>query len=568
MKHGSLDTALIVVGSGVAGLYAALSAASRGMKITLLTKDSLENSNSWYAQGGLTAVGPAGIERGDSVASHIADTLVAGARLNDVTAVRSMCESAWDHVEALVETGTEFDRDSSGEFALGLEAAHAHARILHAGGDATGKVIASALIGACLKQEAAGNLTIREHTFVTELVQDHAGEPERVTGVRVLNADGSTHEMHADAVLLATGGLGNLYAATTNPYGATGDGAALAYRAGAVLVDSEFIQFHPTLVSPGGFMVSEAVRGEGAVLINRQGNRFMQEIHPDAELAPRDVVARAIHEINASGDQAFLDATNVEAQHGVGFLAQRFPSITRSLAELGYDLGSAAVPVTEAAHYWMGGVATNAKGETTLPGLYAAGETACTGVHGANRLASNSLLEALTFAWNVVNSLRTQTSDTSNEAVDMRDAESNSALTSVIMTQPGTTTPVNPSLELDLQTLQDLANTHLGVQRTGEGLYAALTTLESCTVRGDDRPAHELRNLHTLAKVIACAALNRENSIGAHYRADATQAPALIDGTLQRFGFKLAKPVQSGHLERTKTTGLASSHHLQTSNIG
>ena len=527
------DADLIVVGSGVAGLYAALSAATRGLRVSLVTKNALENSNSWYAQGGLTAVGPVGIAHGDSVASHIADTLIAGAQLNDVSAVRSMCESAWTHVEALVAAGTDFDRDATGEFALGLEAAHAHPRILHAGGDATGKVMASALIAACLKEEAAGRLTIREHVFVTDLLQDHPGDPERVTGIRVLNQHQHHETLRSAAVLLATGGIGRLYAATTNPDGATGDGAALAYRAGAVLADTEFVQFHPTLVNPGGFMISEAVRGEGAILVDQHGDRFMLGVHPDAELAPRDVVARAIHAINSSGNQAFLDATLVETTRWEGFLARRFPSITTSLAALGHDLAGAPVPVTEAAHYWMGGILTNEQGQSTLPGLYAAGETACTGVHGANRLASNSLLEALTFAWNTVATLQAPGA-----------AWTGNADTNVIITQPDLSLDGAETIQrLDLETLQDLASTYLGVERTETGLRTALQKLASFTVSGTDREAHELRNLLTVATVIAGAALNRTNSIGAHYRTDAPALPESKHGMLVRYGFKRATVV-------------------------
>lgn len=550
MNSGNAD--LIVVGSGVAGLYAALSAATRDMSVTLVTKDALENSNSWYAQGGLTAVGPVGITRGDSVTSHIADTLVAGAQLNDVSAVRSMCESAWTHVEALVAAGTEFDRTTSGEFALGLEAAHAHPRILHAGGDATGKVMASALITACLKEEASGRLTIRERVFVTDLLQADPNDPQRVSGIRVLNQHDRVEILRSSAVLLATGGIGRLYAATTNPSGATGDGAALAYRAGAMLADTEFVQFHPTLVNPGGFMISEAVRGEGAILVDQHGERFMPSVHPDAELAPRDVVARAIHAINASGNQSFLDATAVEVKRGEGFLARRFPSITTSLAALGYDLAVDPVPVTEAAHYWMGGVLTNEQGQSTLPGLYAAGETACTGVHGANRLASNSLLEALTFAWNTVVSL-----EASNNA------RTPDADISVINTRPGTSMcSGKPAQELTLEALQNVATTYLGVERTATGLHEALGLLASYTVSGTDRAAHELRNLLTLATVIANAALNRTNSIGAHYRLDAPAPPELNHGKLARYGFKRAPGAAS------MESDAAAHPELQTSRIG
>ncbi|MGL3806006.1 L-aspartate oxidase [Paeniglutamicibacter sp. R2-26] len=545
-------TGLLVVGSGVAGLYAALTAAARGLQVTLLTKDNLENSNSWYAQGGLSAVGPEGIARGDSVASHIADTLVAGARLNDADAVAAMCDAAWEHVERLTEAGAAFDSAPGGGYALGLEAAHAHPRILHAGGDATGKALAGALIDACLRQEAAGTLRIRERSFATELLARDAADPRRITGVRVLDADGTTGELTADAVLLATGGLGNLFAATTNPHGATGDGAALAYRAGALLVDGEFVQFHPTLVRPEGyagrgFMVSEAVRGEGAVLVDHTGHRFMPAIHPDAELAPRDVVARAIHAVNASGGQAYLDATGVEAARGPGFLARRFPSITAALAKLGHDLAAAPVPVTEAAHYWMGGVFTDRLGRTTLPGLYAAGETACTGVHGANRLASNSLLEALVFAWSAVANLPSVRTD----------AGGHTAADTPAITVRALVAPADGTTPVGLPALQALASRHLGVERTAEGVEAALLQLSRWHVEGTDRAARELGNLLTLARVVATAALARDNSIGAHYRSDAPWPPEPANGTLPRLGFQTA-PAVVHH----------ATSNLLTSNIG
>ncbi|MDO2935890.1 L-aspartate oxidase [Paeniglutamicibacter sulfureus] len=558
-------TGLVVVGSGVAGLYAALTAAVRGLDVVLLTKDALADSNSWYAQGGLSAVGPAGVAAGDSIASHIADTLTAGAQLNDADAVAIMCTSAWGHVQRLIGAGAEFDTDASGTFALGLEAAHAHPRILHAGGDATGKGLASALIAACRAQQAAGRLEIREHAFVTELLTEEnpyaeAGSDRQatmVTGVRVLGGEGQSDELHAEAVLLATGGAGQLFAATTNPHGATGDGAALAYRAGAVLADAEFIQFHPTLVSPGGFMVSEAVRGEGAVLLNERGERFMQAVHPDAELAPRDVVARAIHAVRAQGGTVHLDARAVEARHGAGFLARRFPSITRELKKLGYDLAAEPVPVTPAAHYWMGGILTNDTGASTLPGLFAAGETACTGVNGANRLASNSLLEGLVFAWRTVVNLPSDLA----AATALAAAVANSAGMKVMPTRPagagnfeysGSDPAETATADMELAQLQELAQLHLGVDRTAEGLRSALDRLACWRVTGNDRASRERANLLTVATVVATAALERENSIGAHYRSDAIAAPQPVNGHLPRFGRALAATAATQNL-RTKT---------------
>ncbi len=551
-----IRTDLLVVGSGVAGLYAALCATARGMSTTLLTKDKLADSNSWYAQGGLSAVGPDGIAAGDSVASHVADTLTAGARLNDEDAVATMCSTAWDHVQALLETGAVFDTEADGTLALGLEAAHNHPRILHAGGDATGKGLASALIAACRIQEADGKLEIREHAFVTALLTEanpEADEPAfrgtRVCGARVLDANGGTEEVGARAVLLATGGAGQLFAATTNPAGATGDGAALAYRAGAAVADAEFIQFHPTLVSPGGFMVSEAVRGEGAVLLNQYGERFMRRIHPAAELAPRDVVARAIHGVRAEGGTVHLDARAVEATRGPGFLARRFPSITAELARLGYDLATQLVPVTPAAHYWMGGILTNDTGATTLPGLYAAGEAACTGVHGANRLASNSLLEALVFAWRTVVNLP---GDPWGIAPDGNLPESNATITLLDVPGPDMTPSSGAGTDMELTALQALAQRYLGVERTEQGLRAALAQLQSWSVQGTDRASHERANLRTVAMLVATAALRREASVGAHHRLDAPRAGAPTHGQSPRYAQRALGATTELNL-RTKT---------------
>ncbi|GAA4363033.1 L-aspartate oxidase [Paeniglutamicibacter cryotolerans] len=523
MSPGSL----LIVGSGIAGLYAAVTAAARGHRTTLLTKDRLRDSNTWYAQGGIAAVGPLGASRGDAVAHHVADTLTAGAGLNDETAVRRICAGAWAQVQALSELGAGFDTAPEGEYALGLEAAHSHARILHAHGDGTGRALAGALITACRSLEAAGKLEIRENAFVSRLLTDG----HRVTGVQVLS-DAHSHaqsgagfagtgELHADAVLLATGGIGQLYAATTNPAGATGDGVALAWEAGALVADAEFVQFHPTLVPAGRFMISEAVRGEGAVLIDGTGTRFMQGIHPDAELAPRDVVARAIHRVRSAGGAVYLDATAVERREGPGFLARRFPGITAALGALGHDLALAPVPVAPAQHYWMGGIHVDDAGRTTVPGLLAAGECSNTGVHGANRLASNSLLEALVYAWRAVTHLPVAGTPTGT------------ADTSLITTHPGPLTPEEATAEascVELSALQELATAYLGVERTGAELRVAAKQLASWSSPGATRATLELSNLLTVGRIIAHAAGLRGDSIGAHYRLDAPGLPQPRNG--------------------------------------
>lgn len=531
MSTGSL----LVIGSGIAGLYAAVTAAARGHVTTLITKDRLRDSNTWYAQGGIAAVGPLGESRGDTVASHVADTLIAGAALNDEAAVRLVCADAWTHVSALAGLGAGFDAAPDGGYALGLEAAHAHARILHAHGDGTGRALASALIDACLGLEAAGKLTIREHTFVSRLLV----ERDRVTGVRILAGAGvsgdaaGSSELHADHVLLATGGIGALYDTTTNPAGATGDGVALAWDAGAVMADAEFVQFHPTLVPEGRFMISEAVRGEGAVLIDGTGTRFMPGIHPDAELAPRDVVARAIHRVRSTGGAVYLDATGVELREGFGFLARRFPGITAALAQLGHDLALAPVPVAQAQHYWMGGILVDEAGHTTVPGLLAAGECANTGVHGANRLASNSLLEALVYAWRAVTGLPAA-SDSRNPGDSGPTAD-----TSGLVLRPG---PLDPQCAddeappVDLLSLQELATAYLGVERTGAELRVAEKQLGAWSSPGRSRAELELSNLLTVGRIIAHAALLRRDSIGAHYRLDAPELPQPVNGHLSRTG--------------------------------
>ncbi|MDQ0619420.1 L-aspartate oxidase [Arthrobacter globiformis] len=397
---------LAVVGSGIAGLYAALLAAESGADVVLLTKGALADSNTYFAQGGISAVldepSP-----GDTVAAHIADTLKAGAGHCNPAAVRVLCTEARRDIAGLGRFGVRFDLDDGGDPALGLEAAHSAPRILHAGGDATGAGIANALICAVLAGQATGRIRLLGHASVTALLQQ--GRP--VTGVEFLQ-DGRPGSIQTDAVLLATGGAGQLFEKTTNPSVATADGLALAWRAGAAVADLEFFQFHPScLVRPDGgakpddgqdpLLISEAVRGEGAILVDAQGRRFLRGYHPDAELAPRDVVSRSIAlHLAALGDpngHVYLDARVIEDARGAGFLAKRFPTITRRTREAGIDWTRELVPVAPAAHYWMGGVSTDLHGRTTVPGLFAAGEVACTGVQGANRLASNSLLEGLVF---------------------------------------------------------------------------------------------------------------------------------------------------------------------------
>ena len=383
-------TTVVVVGSGIAGLTAALHAASAGCRVTLVTKDAIDHANTRFAQGGIAGV----MFPDDRVEDHVRDTMVAGAGLNDPAAVRVLAEEGPARIRELVRLGVAFDRSADGSYVKGLEAAHSYPRVLHAGGDATGAAIEHALV-ARLRSSAA---RVIEHAFLVDLV--HAAG--RVRGVELLVEDGTREVVEADAVVLATGGAGRLYAHTTNPAVATGDGIAAALRAGVEVRDLEFFQFHPTVLDGDDpFLVSEAVRGEGASVVDEDGRRFLFDVHPDGELAPRDVVARAIADRmeEQHGRPVLLDATGLrptEAQRRE-FLARRFPTIDAAVRDRGLDWAREPVPVTPAAHYLMGGVVTDLYGRTALPGLYAVGEVACTGVHGANRLASNSLLEGAVF---------------------------------------------------------------------------------------------------------------------------------------------------------------------------
>jgi L-aspartate oxidase len=389
---------LIVVGSGLAGLTAALRADARGFGVTLVTKGALDDSNSRYAQGGIAAA----VFDDDTVDLHVADTMAAGAGLSVLAAVEALCTDGPDRIEDLVGWGVEFDGDSSG-WSRGLEAAHSRSRVLHAGGDATGAAIVAALIARL----RSSGVTVVENAFLADLIvadASRSASERRVVGVELVLDDGVRARLEADDVVLATGGAGQLFEFTTNPAGATGDGLAAAWRAGARVDDLEFFQFHPTaLAIPGSFLISEAVRGEGAVLIDESGHRFMTDIDPRGELAPRDIVARGIAAAMAKqgGRPVLLDATGLGAE----LLQRRFPTITAATRAAGVDWTREPIPVTPAAHYFMGGVSTDLWGRTSLAGLYAVGEVASTGVHGANRLASNSLLEAAVFGWRAVEAI-------------------------------------------------------------------------------------------------------------------------------------------------------------------
>lgn len=495
---------VLVVGGGIAGLWTAVKAADAGHAVELVTKASLADGSTRHAQGGIAAA----LFPDDSVERHFVDTIAAGAGLSDPDAVRVLCDEGPERVRDLIRFGVAFDRGDSG-LERGLEAAHSRARILHAGGDATGAAIETALV-ATVRRRA---VRIHERTMLVDLLVQHG----RVAGARLLAASGDLVDIGADAIVLATGGSGCLYRHTTNPSVATGDGVAAAHRAGAAVADLEFVQFHPTaLATPGTPLISEAVRGEGAVLVDEVGDRFMLEVDPRAELAPRDVVARAVWRRMAAqaGRPVLLDATRL----GAARLAQRFPGLDAACREAGYDWSSEPVPITPAAHYAMGGVVTDLDGRTTLPGLFAVGETARTGVHGANRLASNSLLEAAVFADRVARALDAPWPDRAPTT-----APATATAPSAAASPPlgADSARASAGARVDREALQGLLWEHVGLERDATGLAAASARLagwHAPEVR--DRRSAEDRNLLDLARLTVAAAIARTGSIGAHFRSD------------------------------------------------
>ena len=495
---------LVVIGSGIAGLIAAVEA-SRTHEVTLVTKSNLAESNTHYAQGGIAAV----VSSDDTVAEHVADTLAAGAGYCYEPAVEVLCAEGPNRIQDLIRFGVDFDKQGP-EFALGLEAAHSHPRVLHAGGDTTGADISRALVET-LKSTAAA---IHEHTFVI----DFEVVNRKITGVHLMDSSGR-HFVEADAVILASGGAGQLFRHTTNPAVTTGDGVAAAFRAGAELADVEFYQFHPTaLAVPGSFLISEAVRGDGAVLINNAGERFMQKVHPLAELAPRDVVARGIQAemLSQGGQPVLLDATGL----GSDFLNKRFPSISKTTRAYGLDWGKNPIPVTPAAHYWMGGVATDIWGRTSIEGLFAVGEVACTGAHGANRLASNSLLESIVFSRRAVQVLDEAWP---TEAASARWKESGVLREIELQDEADSAVPASSLKVVDRVELQSLMWDNVGLARDAEGLAATEQSLAQW--RSADKANRlftdwEDANLLLLARALTASANAREESRGGHFRLD------------------------------------------------
>jgi L-aspartate oxidase len=494
----------VIVGSGVAGLRAAIALAGAG-RVIVLTKAAPGESNTGYAQGGIAAA----IGDDDSPALHAADTVRAGDRLCDETAVRVLVEEGPHYVRELLDWGVRFDRAPDGRPELGREAAHSVRRVLHAG-DATGREIGRVL-GSRVRPLAA--VTTIDHACVTELLLGSNG----VRGVAYVDSAGACHEVEAAATLLATGGAGQVFRDTTNPGVATGDGIALAWRAGARTADLEFVQFHPTALNLAGaprFLISEALRGEGGRLVNAAGEAFMIRSHPDGDLAPRDVVARGIaREVERTGAPVCLTLAHLDA----AYVRHRFPTIAAMCRQVGLDLARDPIPVGPAAHYIMGGIQTDDWARTSIPGLYAAGEVACTGVHGANRLASNSLLEGLVFGARAAAAMQEGMRPGSLRIADVADgswlmAEDRQS-PSATLYQPSAVTPIKP---LTTAEIRELMWRSVGLFRTRERLLAAVEALRRCPTPDD----WSQRTLLTVAHLIAMSALRREESRGAHFRED------------------------------------------------
>jgi L-aspartate oxidase len=496
-------TDVLVVGTGVAGLRTAIEAARHG-DVIVLAKEAVDLSNTSWAQGGIAAV----LAADDTVDSHVADTLEAGAGLCDADAVRTLVADGPREIARLLEWGMQLDRASDGSPALGLEGGHRHARIVHSDGDATGHELARCLIE---RTRATRGIRIFDRCFAVDLMRAPDGSG-RVTGVLTWHPRYGLQIVWARATVLASGGAGQVYRETTNPKVTTGDGIAMAWRAGARLSDLEFFQFHPTalyVAGAGRMLISEAVRGEGAHLVDRAGARFMQPLHPMAELAPRDIVSKSIvRHLAGSGDShVYLDCRHFAP----GRFAERFPGLHRMLAGFEIDPARDRIPVTPAAHYMIGGVRTDRDGRTSLPGLWACGEVAANGVHGANRLASNSLLEGLVFGRRVAESI-------------VRDAPAE-ALPRQVTSEVTTSAQGDLDLADIRSSLRSAMWRNVGIERGGAKLADVLSMFEFWGRYGLDKvfdspEGWEVQNLLTVGCLMTRAALERTESRGTHQRTD------------------------------------------------
>ncbi|MCX5387976.1 L-aspartate oxidase [Streptomyces sp. NBC_00083] len=562
----AIDADVVVVGSGVAGLTAALRCTAAGLATVVVTKARLDDGSTRWAQGGIAAA----LGEGDTPEQHLDDTLVAGAGLCDEDAVRLLVTEGPGAVRRLIDTGAHFDTDASGTISLTREGGHHRRRIAHAGGDATGAEISRALV------EAVRTRAVRtiENALVLDLLKDADG---RTAGITLHVMGEGQHDgvgaVRAPAVVLATGGMGQVFSATTNPSVSTGDGVALALRAGAEISDVEFVQFHPTVLFLGADsegqqpLVSEAVRGEGAHLVDAAGTRFMLGQHELAELAPRDIVAKAItRRMQAQGaEHMYLDARHFGAE----MWEHRFPTILAACRSHAIDPVTEPIPVAPAAHYASGGIRTDLRGRTTVPGLYACGEVACTGVHGANRLASNSLLEGLVFAENIAADIAENVEE--NVATDTA-AATVAATVAQGVGRPvvGAPTPVqDTAVDLDAAPegpvplldpaariqIQRIMTSGAGVLRSAESLAGAAARLEA--IRADERKAAvpgveawETTNLLLVARVLVAAAAARPETRGCHWRED---RPDRDDAAWQRHLVVRLTPERSLDIRPTGT---------------